>query len=262
MFHVTDLRPLCGQVDFVWVVLDSLRYDVACRALEQGRIPHLAALIGDWQERHTPGNFTLAAHQAFFAGFLPTPSGPPPHPRNLALDFAGSTTVGPETLLLSGDNVCHGLRERGYHSVCIGGVGFFNRQTPLSRLLPSLFCESHWEVSWGVTDPQSTRHQVDWALTRLDDPRRLFLYVNVSATHQPTSFYGPEGAVESPQSQLEALVYADAQLARLWPRLRQRGAYCWVFSDHGTTHGEDGYHGHRLSHPLVWTVPYAEFLLS
>jgi hypothetical protein len=33
-------------------------------------------------------------------------------------------------------------------------------------------------------------------------------------------------------------------------------------SDHGTAYGEDGYFGHRVSHPVVWTVPYAEFILS
>ncbi len=36
---------------------------------------------------------------------------------------------------------------------------------------------------------------------------------------------------------------------------------CILCSDHGTAYGEDGYHGHRLGHPVVWTVPYAEFLL-
>jgi|GEM_PF-4288067 hypothetical protein len=29
----------------------------------------------------------------------------------------------------------------------------------------------------------------------------------------------------------------------------------------GTAYGEDGYHGHRLAHPVVWTVPYAEVVL-
>jgi hypothetical protein len=32
-------------------------------------------------------------------------------------------------------------------------------------------------------------------------------------------------------------------------------------SDHGTAYGEDGHHGHRLAHEVVWTVPYAEFTL-
>ena len=32
-------------------------------------------------------------------------------------------------------------------------------------------------------------------------------------------------------------------------------------SDHGTAYGEEGYYGHRVAHPVVWTVPYAEFVL-
>ena len=34
-----------------------------------------------------------------------------------------------------------------------------------------------------------------------------------------------------------------------------------ICSDHGTAYGEDGYTGHRLAHPVVWEVPYAEFIL-
>jgi hypothetical protein len=33
-------------------------------------------------------------------------------------------------------------------------------------------------------------------------------------------------------------------------------------SDHGTAYGEDGYHGHRIAHPVVWEVPYAEMVLD
>ena len=32
-------------------------------------------------------------------------------------------------------------------------------------------------------------------------------------------------------------------------------------SDHGTLYGEDGYVGHRVAHPIVTTVPYAEIVL-
>ncbi|RYZ80354.1 MAG: metalloenzyme domain-containing protein, partial [Proteobacteria bacterium] len=35
-----------------------------------------------------------------------------------------------------------------------------------------------------------------------------------------------------------------------------------ICSDHGTTYGEDGFHGHRVAHPQVWNVPYAEFVLT
>jgi hypothetical protein len=33
-------------------------------------------------------------------------------------------------------------------------------------------------------------------------------------------------------------------------------------SDRGTPYGEDGYTGHRIAHPSVWTVPYAEIMLK
>ncbi len=32
--------------------------------------------------------------------------------------------------------------------------------------------------------------------------------------------------------------------------------------NHGTAYGDDGYTGHRLGHPSVWTVPYAHFFLE
>ena len=43
---------------------------------------------------------------------------------------------------------------------------------------------------------------------------------------------------------------------------RERPAFCLVFSDHGTAYGEDGYEGHRLAHPTVWDVPYAQFVIG
>ena len=41
-----------------------------------------------------------------------------------------------------------------------------------------------------------------------------------------------------------------------------RGAplFAILTSDHGTLYGEDGYIGHRVAHPLVTTVPYAEVI--
>ena len=48
----------------------------------------------------------------------------------------------------------------------------------------------------------------------------------------------------------------------LFAALQRRGPTLAILcSDHGTTYGEDGYTGHRLAHPVVWSVPYAEFLL-
>jgi hypothetical protein len=254
-----------GQDDFLFLVLDTLRWDVAREALAEGRTPNLHAVLGPrgWEQRHTPGNFTYAAHQAFFAGFLPTPIAPGRHPRLFALRFEGSETTGERTIVLDGPNIVAGLRARGYHTVCIGGVGFFNKQNPLGSALPDLFDESVWSRALGVTDPRSTEHQVALAVDILQRVRqRVFLYVNVSAIHQPNRHYLPGAEVDSRASHAAALAYVDSCLPPLFAALRARGpAFAVICSDHGTAYGEDGYVGHRNNHPVVTTVPYAEMRL-
>lgn len=263
-----NVRELVGVKDLVWITLDTLRYDVAVAMLEAGRTPNLAAVLpgARWEERHAPGSFTLAAHAAFFAGFLPTPVAPGPHRRPFALEFAGSTTIGPQTCVLPGASVPEGLAMLGYRTLCVGGVGFFNLQNPLGRVLPGLFAEQVWERRFGVTDPDSTGHQLRWTAAWLDalgPEERAFVFVNVSAIHQPNRIY-LEGATEDTvASHAEALVYVDGELPVLFEALRRRGgAGCIVCSDHGTCYGEGGYEGHRVGHPTVWTVPYAEFVLE
>jgi hypothetical protein len=73
-----DANRVVGTHDILLLTLDSLRYDVARECLRQGRTPNLAALLpgAAWEERHSPGSFTFAAHAGFFAGFLPTPARP------------------------------------------------------------------------------------------------------------------------------------------------------------------------------------------
>ena len=263
-----NARALVGTHDILLITLDTLRYDVARDLLAAGRTPNLAELLpgGRWEMRHSPGSFTYAAHQAFFAGFLPTPAAPGRHPRLFAARFAGSETTTDSTIVFDAPDIVTGLAQLGYHTVCIGGVGFFNMQTPLSRALPSLFAESHWEPRMGVTDPRSTEHQVRLAasiLERTPRDRRIVLFINVSALHQPNCCYLPGATEDTLASHAAALAYVDSQLPPLFGALRRRGpALAIVCSDHGTAYGEDGYSGHRLAHPVVWTVPYAEFVLE
>jgi hypothetical protein len=262
-----NVRRLVGTHDVLFVTLDTLRYDVAAELYAAGRTPHLAAVLppGGWEKRHSPGNFTFAAHAAFFAGFLPTPARPGRHPRPFALRFPGSETTTEETAVFDSPDLVSGFRDRGYRTLCIGGVGFFNKLTPLGRALPGLFDVSYWSPQLGVTDPHSTEHQVNLALRLLAEQpltRRVFLFVNVSAIHQPNRFYLPGAAEDCLQSHAAALEYVDGQLGRLFGGLRRRGSWLAILcSDHGTAYGEDGYTGHRFAHPVVWEVPYAEFIL-
>lgn len=261
-----NARELVGTHDILFITLDTLRYDVAIQCLSEGRTPNLAGLLpgGRWEMRHSPGSFTYAAHWAFFAGFLPTPARPGRHPRLFAARFPGSETTAPDTFTFDEADLVSGLAAVGYHTICIGGVGFFNLGNALSRVLPALFAEAHWEPSFGVTEPESTRHQVDRAVSRLDElpDRRVFLFLNISALHQPNCFYLEGATTDSIASHAAALAYVDSSLPPLFDAFRRRGPTLVIIcSDHGTAYGDDGFHGHRLAHPSVWTVPYAEFIL-
>ncbi|CAM5278332.1 STM4013/SEN3800 family hydrolase [Streptomyces viridochromogenes] len=266
-----DMNDIVGEYDILLVTLDTLRHDVADELAAAGRLPHLARHLpgGRWEKRHAPGSFTYASHQAIFAGFLPTPAAPGPHPRLFAAGFAGSETTAEGTFVYDTPDLVGGLAKAGYHTVCIGGVGFFNKQGPLGSVLPGLFQESHWEPEFGVTSPHSFENQVECAeqvVARLPADRRLFLFVNVSALHQPNWFHLPGATREAGDTRAThaaALEYVDRHIGRLFAAASsRRRCFAIVCSDHGTAYGDDGYTGHRLGHECVWTVPYAQFLLD
>lgn len=263
------MNAVVGSHDLALVVLDTLRFDVAQEEWAAGRTPHLARLLppSGWERRHSPGTFTYAAHQAFFAGFLPTPARPGRHPRRFALRFDGSETTAAATCVLDGASIVEGLGARGYHTICVGGVGFFNQQNPLGRVLPGLFAEAHWSPAMGVTEPASFAHQTACAaraLAAVPAAQRAFLFVNVSALHQPNHGYLADGPPsDSRASHAAALRHVDAGLPALIDAIAARGpAFAIVCSDHGTAYGEDGFRGHRVAHAVVTTVPYGEVFVA
>ena len=263
------MRALIGSHDLLFVTLDTLRYDVAAAALAEGRTPTLARVLpgGRWERRHSPASFTYAAHHAFFAGFLPTPVTPGPHERLFAARFAGSESSGPATYVFAAADLPTALAAEGYHTVCLGGVGFFNPGSALGRVLPGLFAEAHWEPAFGVTDPGCVGAQIDRLaaiIAGLPPGRPLFTFVNVAALHQPNRHYLPGAEADSLASHAAALRYVDGELDRLFALVAGRGRPCQVIicADHGTLYGEDGHVGHRVAHEAVWTVPYADFVLD
>ncbi len=260
-----NMNGIVGRDDLLLVTFDTLRFDVAQAAFIAQETPNLAQRLpsAGWECRHSPGNFTFAAHAAFFAGFFPTPTTPGKHPRLFSLRFPGSETTTSDTCILDADNLVHGLAQKRYHTICIGGVAFFNKLSPLGRFFPSLFAESFWSPQLGVTHPESTANQVRLAIDRIGhiaSTQRIFLFINISALHQPNRFYLNGASEDSIDTHRAALRYVDRELAPLFEALERRGpGFGILCSDHGTAYGEDGYHGHRLAHPVVWNVPYAEF---
>jgi hypothetical protein len=261
-------KSLVGTHDVVLVTLDTLRYDVAREEFAAGRTPNLASVLPErgWEARHTAGTFTYAAHHAFFAGFLPTPATPGRHARLFAAQFEGSETTNEDTWIFDAADLPTALRLAGYRTICLGGVGFFNKRTALGRALPALFQESFWNPSMGVTSRTSTAVQVALAcrlLAGASRSQRVFLFMNVAAIHRPNRIFVPGAARDTRETHAAALRYVDGTLPPLFDALRQRGpSLCIVCSDHGTAYGEDGYRGHRLAHDVVWTVPYAEWVME
>lgn len=260
------MKHLIGTADILFITLDTLRYDAAQEAWITRRLETLGPYLGErgWEKRHTPASFTYAAHQAFFAGFLPTPLGPGPHPRLFAAQFAGSVSTTESTFLFDEATIPEALAERNYRTICIGGTGFFNQQTELSRVLPSLFAEAHWSPDLGVTSRASAENQVAQAIRSVDtaEEKRVFLFINISAIHQPNWFYGADHQPDTLATHTAALVAVDRALKPLFQKLKRRApTFAIVCSDHGTAYGEDGYSGHRVGHEVVWNIPYAEFML-
>ncbi|MEU1022937.1 STM4013/SEN3800 family hydrolase [Streptomyces sp. NPDC005904] len=250
----------------LFVTLDSLRYDVAHCALQQGDTPRLAGLLpgGRWERRQTPGTFTLPAHTAFFSGFLPKLPQPVQPPRLWECRPPAFKKVPPETFVFDAPNLLDGLTAHGYRTVCVGGVTYFSMETPLGSVLPSMFREAHWRTEFGSPEVDSTRHQVDHALDIADrqsgNREPLFLFVNISATHVPHGHYIGE-STDSTASQATALGYADAHLGRLLDGLSGLGPWLVIMcADHGDAYGDDGFHGRGIAHPVVWDVPFAAWV--
>ena len=190
------MRAVIGSHDVLVVTLDTLRYDVAASLAAWGRTPNLARALpgGAWERRHTPGSFTYAAHQAFFAGFQPTPVEPGEHTRLLAARFPGSETTGDDTWVFDAPDVVTALAAEGYHTICLGGVGFFAMTSPLGTVLPGLFAERHWTKAFGVTNPSCVDSQLDRLESVLPAEGRVFVFLNIAALHQPNRHYLPGAA--------------------------------------------------------------------
>jgi hypothetical protein len=259
-----DMHKILGQAHILMISFDTLRYDVAQQELQKGNTPNIAKVLpaSGWQESHSPGSFTYAAHTAFFAGFFPTPAKPGKHERLFALNFAGSETTGNNTFVFETADIVSGLANEGYRTICIGGVGFFKKQNPLSCQLPNLFQESYWDESFGVTCSDSTQNQVKLAcdLLKNNQQQPVFMFINISALHQPNYFYldNASDKTDTLDSHTAALRYVDKQLGILFSEFeKDSDTFLILTSDHGTCYGEDGYIGHRLGHEKVWTIPYA-----
>lgn len=265
-----NMNEIVGTHDILFVCLDTLRYDVAFEAQEAGETPHINQ-YGKWGKCHASGNFTYPSHHAMFAGFLPLSMECKSMfdqerlftPKNVGVGTIFK--VPKNTYILEEPTIMESLAKVGYHTLCIGGVGFFSKRSEIGKVFPRMFMESHWTPAFGCPVKESMEHQIKMLRERVakqPKDKRIFAYVNLSAIHYPNAYYLDGAKEDNKETHKAALKYVDSHMPELLEIFKKRGKTFVIFcSDHGSCYGEDGVQFHGLNHEIVNTVPYMHFLL-
>ena len=265
-----NMNHVVGKADILFLCLDTLRWDIACREEENGGTPVLNQ-YGPWEKRGASGNFTYPSHHAMFAGFLPSSLDPIPMTKKQMLFFPKGVGLGrvspPLSFAFDEPTFIEGLAKAGYETVCIGGVSFFNKRTGLGKVFPSMFLQSYWIPKFGCTVKQSPDHQIEKAvkvLKEIPKSKRVMMYVNICAIHYPNYFYLDGAKKDNIESHAAALRYVDERLPKLFDAFKDRGkTFVIACSDHGSCYPETdgGYLFHGFNHEVTNTVPYKHFFL-
>ena len=265
-----DMNQVVGNMDILFICLDTLRYDAAICEEEAGATPVLNR-YGKWEKRQAPGNFTYPSHHAMFAGFFPCSYDAHNlmdreflfYPRQIGL----GKKIPEGAYGFFGGTIMEGLEKEGYDTWCVGGVAFFDKRSDIGNIFPGYFRKSYWSPSFSCPVKDSTKNQVDFILKKLSGAPAevpVFLYLNVDAIHYPNYFYIEGNTRDSLESHKAALRYVDRELGRLFDGWKEKrgGAFVICCSDHGICYGEDGYQFHGIDHPAVNAIPYKHFFLS
>ena len=263
-----NMNEVVGTCDILFLCLDTLRYDVAKKAESEHTIPVLGQ-YGAFEKCIAPANFTYPSHHAMFIGFLPAPASAKSISDRELLFFPKKIGMGhkppPNAFLFDGASFIEGLAQVDYHTLCIGGVAFFDKRSDIGKVLPSMFEESHWTPKFSCVNPQSATNQVEFTMKKINElpkDKKVFCYINFSAIHYPNYFYQDGEKKDTIETHQKALEYVDCSLKPLFELFKKRNkTFVIVTSDHGTCYGEDGYKFHGINHSSVNHVPYKHFFL-
>lgn len=251
--------------NFLVLTLDALRYDSAVEA----RIPKLRELMQlygafgakDWVKCYAPGIYTLPSHVSMLqAGCFPST-------RHPDVGFPYNTTTGqlirfdnhsrPKDAMIAlgaqAPNIPKAFQYLGHKVIGIGGVGWFNERAT-SDIWSNYFRDFHWNTRFSEGAPKNAENQFS-LLTQLgirEESRRLFLFINCAATHDP--YRRESTAFPSRNAQVCALEDVDAILHEIITYV-PRPLNVIICGDHGDCFGEDGLWGHGFYHPKVMEVP-------
>ena len=258
--------------NFLVIVVDSCRWDTFQLAATKNIDAHFEVVRAG-----AMGTFTYPAHLAMFQGFFPTAGGKRPiynrFEKSVYRWFYKSRR--PCLSELSGHgSIPKVLRNKGYRTVAVGGVGWFNKRTPMSLGFEHFLYRPSGSEALGAF--------INHVWVPLRSSREpCYGLLNFGTTHRPYKIPGmpPELArIRSPKSgnnyhstfnpglrdkQAACLKYTDGILGTLFdklistgsaPKLRTVACFC---ADHGDCMGEDNCYGHGFAHPSVMTVPLA-----
>lgn len=264
-----NMNDVVGNNDILFICLDTLRYDVAKQEEDLGNTPNISK-YGKWIKCHAPGNYTFPSHAAMFIGNLPSPAESIPlYERERLFVARENTSMGkihPYSFIFDGSSFVEGLEKVGYDTICVGGVGFFNKRTPINKIFPSMFKESYWNTRFACHIKESFENQIEFIerlMKKKDVNKRVFMYLNIDSIHYPNSFYLEGEREDNIKTHAAALRYVDEHIKKLFDIFEKRGrTFCILCSDHGSCYGEDGYHFHCHSHEIVYTVPYMHFFIN
>ncbi|MGH7194975.1 MAG: hypothetical protein ACREJM_15795, partial [Candidatus Saccharimonadales bacterium] len=183
--------------DFLFITLDSLRFDSAADSLAAGATPTFKRLIGRWQRRQTSATYTLPAHVAMFSGSMPRPPRGDDRtvdtePRMFALSTSWNRYKGRNIRYCFDDaeNVPKGFESKGYRTIGVGGVGWFSNEVKSSSFWEGRYFQHFlYKPSYGEENARAFEEQIDDLARILRQPARgrSFVFLNVSSTHRPYS---------------------------------------------------------------------------
>lgn len=250
----------------LFITLDSCRYDTFVSA----SAPNLKA-VGQLHRAMSPGSFTYASHAAMFVGFTPgiaqraEPFINPKFSKIFKMTNAGFPGKGSEYMTLEGRNIIDGFKRKGYLTLGVGAVGWFDPGTETGEHLSREFDHFYYPGNNAMLDKQ-----LAWLAQHLsataDVPVLAFL--NIGETHVPYYFEGapwpassnpcvPFGkendADECRRRQRACLEFIDGKIGTLLEAFGESTTL--ICADHGDCWGEDGLWEHGIHHEKVFEVP-------
>src|SRR4051794_39036645 len=211
----------------VLITLDSCRWDTFLSA----EVPLLKS--GRVEKCWTHATFTMAAHQAFFAGKLPhsfngkkffdtaAASGRRKQVRPQIWRLCNPESHRESVMELTGRNIKAGFRQQGFVTIGTGAMNWFDPAKPAPEHLLADFDHFRFFPNDKSGDGRNLQQQIDWVLELLKSTTKpYFLFLNVGETHHPYTASGHSlrgdwgDAAGCAAAQRASLEFVDRELQR------------------------------------------------